>query len=169
MTEKEVVKALAENLGFYKDLLSNLDTDTVSWKPSETSWSLLEVVCHLLDEEREDFKARILHLFKHPNNHPPAIDPQGWVTERNYAKQDYNTVLQEFFKERTKSIEWLNGLENAPWENSFEHQHFGTMSASLFLTNWLAHDYFHFRQIFKIKYLYLQSQSMHSLNYAGGI
>ncbi|HAT63340.1 MAG TPA: hypothetical protein DCS66_01905, partial [Flavobacteriaceae bacterium] len=81
----------------------------------------------------------------------------------------YKTVLQAFFKERTKSIEWLSGLENAPWKNSFEHQHFGTMSASLFLTNWLAHDYFHFRQILKIKYLYLQSKSLHSLEYAGGI
>ena len=169
MTEKQVIKALTENLGFYKDLLTHLDVATVTWKPSETSWSLLEVVCHLLDEEREDFKARIQHLFNNPNTHPPAIDPQGWVTERNYVKQDYKTVLQAFFKERTKSIEWLSGLENAPWKNSFEHQHFGTMSASLFLTNWLAHDYFHFRQIFKIKYLYLQSKSLHSLEYAGGI
>jgi len=169
MTEKQVIKALADNLGFYKDLLTQLDAATVTWKPSETSWSLLEVVCHLLDEEREDFRARIQHLFKHPNTHPPAIDPQGWVLERNYTKQDYKSVLQAFFEERTKSIEWLQNLKNAPWENSFEHQHFGTMSASLFLTNWLAHDYFHFRQIFKIKYLYIQSQSLHSLNYAGGI
>lgn len=169
MTEKAVIEALAKNLDFCKEILANVSTKEALWKADEKTWCLLELVCHLLDEEKEDFKARILHLFEHPNTHPPAIDPQGWVTERNYLQQDYNEVLQRFFEERSKSIQWLKSLENAPWGNSFEHKYFGTLSASLFLTNWLAHDYFHFRQIFKIKYLYLQSKSPHSLNYAGGI
>ena len=28
-------------------------------KPQPESWSILEVVCHLLDEEREDFRQRL--------------------------------------------------------------------------------------------------------------
>lgn len=169
MNEKKVIKALSENLSVFKYLLKNQEKDKVQWKPNENSWSLLEVVCHLLDEEKYDFKARINHLFQYPNTPPPPIDPQGWVVEKAYYKQDYLKKVQEFFSERENSISWLNSLKKTAWENSFQHPHFGNMSASLFLTNWLAHDYFHFRQIAKINYLYLQAFSKHNLNYAGGI
>ena len=168
MNEKSVIKALSENVLVFEKLLKNQEGVKVLWKPNENSWSLLEIVCHLVDEECFDFRARIQHLFNHPNIPPPPIDPQGWVTEKFYQKQDYQTKVQEFFSERENSLTWLNSLENPAWKNSFQHQHFGQMNASLFLTNWLAHDYFHFRQIVKFNYLYLQAYSKHSLEYAGG-
>ncbi len=35
------------------------------------------------------------------------------------------------------------------------------------MTNWLAHDLLHMRQIIKIKYLYLEQSSNVDLHYAG--
>ena len=29
------------------------------WKPTPKDWSILEIACHLLDEEREDFRVRL--------------------------------------------------------------------------------------------------------------
>ena len=106
MTEKQVIKALTENLGFYKDLLTHLDVATVTWKPSETSWSLLEVVCHLLDEEREDFKARIQHLFNNPNTHLPLTHKVGLQKEITLSK-----TIKPFYKPfLRKEQSLLNGL-----------------------------------------------------------
>lgn len=41
------------------------------------------------------------------------------------------------------------------------------MSAKLFLTNWLAHDYLHIRQVNRMRYLYLKTQTGIPLDYAG--
>jgi hypothetical protein len=43
----------------------------------------------------------------------------------------------------------------------------GRLSAGTFLSNWLAHDYLHIRQIIRLKYQYLQRQTRESLDYAG--
>ena len=41
------------------------------------------------------------------------------------------------------------------------------MSAKLFLTNWLAHDYLHIRQIIRYQYHYLKESTAIDLGYAG--
>ena len=53
-------------------LFSGVDERQARWKPSADDWSLLEVVIHLYDEEREDFRVRLdilLHQVTHPG-HP---------------------------------------------------------------------------------------------------
>ena len=37
----------------------------------------------------------------------------------------------------------------------------------MMLTNWLAHDYLHIRQIIKLKFDFLKDQSDEHLSYAG--
>ena len=64
-------------------------------------------------------------------------------------------------------MEWLMNLDNPQWDNYYEHPKFGKMSAKLFFTNWLAHDYLHIRQILKLKFDYLKFISKEDLNYAG--
>jgi hypothetical protein len=41
------------------------------------------------------------------------------------------------------------------------------MTAMLFLSNWLAHDYLHIRQIIKLKFDYLEKMTGEGLSYAG--
>jgi hypothetical protein len=127
----------------------------------------LEIVCHLLDEEDEDFKTRVTGVLKNPLKELPKINPEGWVLERDYISQDYEQKVTDFINERKKSIVWLNSLENVNWENAYIHPKRGTMSAKLFLANWLAHDYLHIRQIIRYQYHYLKEQTGIDLQYAG--
>jgi len=96
-----------------------------------------------------------------------AIDPAGWVTSRKYAEKNYESVLDSFLAERSESVKWLKSLREPKWTNVYQHPALGNMSAELFLNNWLAHDYLHFRQITRIKYEYLKQQAATSLDYAG--
>jgi len=41
------------------------------------------------------------------------------------------------------------------------------MTASMFFSNWLAHDYLHIRQITRLKYDYLKQLTNEDLSYAG--
>jgi len=167
MQANQIIQQLDKNAATFTELLDNVSKEQYLWKPSPDKWCLLESICHLYDEEREDFRYRVQHVLEQPTVPLPSIDPEGWVIQRDYIRQDYYEKLAAFLAERSQSIEWLQRLENPSWENTYHHNHFGPMSAKYFLTNWLAHDYLHFRQITRLKYQYLQHYADHSLEYAG--
>lgn len=158
---------LKENKQVFLGLLKGVQPEMVNWKQSPEKWDLLHIVCHLYDEERDDFRFRVKWLLDKPGETPPPFNPLDWVTEHNYKEQDYHTMLNKFLEERELSIKWLLSLDTPNWENSFEHNKLGALTAQYFYNNWLAHDYLHIRQILKLKFDYLEYQSGKDLNYAG--
>lgn len=162
-----IINELERNKLIFKDLLENLPEEIYLWRPAVNKWCLLEIVCHLHDEEREDFRARVKHVLETPKLPAGPIDPVGWVTARKYMEQDFIIVLQNFLKERDISVDWLKKLNDPKWDNVYKHPLLGNISAGTFFTNWLAHDYLHIRQITKTKYQYLQFNTGEDLSYAG--
>ena len=169
MDHQRIIENLQANLPVFRELLTNKSEKEYTWKPEQSKWCLLEIVCHLRDEEQEDFRTRVAYPLEDPTKPLPGIDPQGWVIEREYMKQDYNQVLNTFLDERRKSINFLRSLENPSWKNTTEHPILGPLSAEHFLANWLAHDYLHVRQIEKLQHQYLAATSGIDLSYAGNI
>lgn len=161
-----VIEEFTKNKNAFKELLYGLSKDFYLWKESQDKWCLLEIVCHLYDEEREDFRARIKHVLENPDLPFKPIDPINWVKIRKYVEQDYNIVLQNFLFERDTSIKWLKSLSDPKWDNVNKHPK-GNMSAKMLLVNWLAHDYLHLKQIIKLKYDYLKVETNENLLYAG--
>ena len=155
MSTNYIISELKRNKKLFKELLRGLPEDLYAWKPAPDRWCLLEIICHLFDEEREDFRTRVLHILSTPDLPLPAIDPVGWVTSRKYMEQDFDAMLKQFLEEREQSVNWLHELEDPIWESSLVHPSLGTVQAKMFFTNWLAHDYLHLRQIVKVKYDYL--------------
>lgn len=86
MNIETVISKLEKNADVFKSLLTNAELPFQQWKPEENKWSLLEIVCHLLEEEQLDFRARIKHIIETPDSKMPSIDPQGWVKEKNYSE-----------------------------------------------------------------------------------
>ena len=167
MKYENIVNELLRDKNIFNDHLSGLTKDEYLWKPVPGKWSLLEIVCHLYDEEREDFRVRIMHVFEGSECPFPAIDPPHWVQERNYIQQNYEEMVNKFVEERQQSVNWLQSLINPKWDNIYNHPEFGKMTAKMFLCNWLAHDYLHLRQILFLKYAYLKYITNENLNYAG--
>jgi hypothetical protein len=162
-----IIEELDKNRFVFENLLKNKNEEEYLWKPSPDIWCLLEIICHLYDEEREDFRARTKHTLETPNELLPQIDPQSWVKSRKYMEQDYSEKLNQFLKERELSIKWLRSLSKPGWDNYHEHTKFGKMTAKMFLANWLAHDYLHIRQILNLKFQYLKTLTDENLTYAG--
>jgi len=162
-----IIDEFQKNKAIFCGLLDNVDNVMVLWKQAPGKWCLLEIVCHLYDEERDDFKFRTRWVLERPNQTPPPFNPIKWVSEHKYMEQDYSTMLNKFIAEREQSIIWLQSLKNVNWNNSYEHSKLGTLTAKHFLTNWLAHDYLHIKQITKLKFDYLRHQSGENLDYAG--
>src|SRR5262245_27943916 len=102
-----IINELSRNRNIFSELLKRNSSEEYLWKQSPDKWCLLEIVCHLYDEEREDFRSRLKHVLETPSEQLPSIDPPAWVTERNYIGQNYDERLQVFLRERDNSIEWL--------------------------------------------------------------
>ncbi|MDX1685716.1 MAG: DinB family protein [Saprospiraceae bacterium] len=166
MEVRDIINKLEGNKAVFESLFSNVNEEHVHWRPTEGKWSFLEVACHLLDEERLDFRSRISSLFSDPTLPFDPIDPERWVETHFYAEKPYVDVCQNFLSERSYSIEWLKDVVDEDWGVAYDHPKFGPMSARFLLDNWLAHDLLHINQWNRMHYRFLLAQGM-DLGYAG--
>lgn len=168
INHQKIIEQLADNRGVFKSLLFNMTEEEVKWKPEEKKWSILEIVNHLYDEEREDFRFRLRSVLEDPVRPWPPISPAEWVNKREYSQRNFAESLANFLEEREKSLTWLAGLANPDWQQTHLHPQLGEISGEQLLANWLAHDYLHLRQIVRMKYDYLTVMAAPlSLSYAG--
>ena len=167
MNPTHIITALEQNKEVFRHLLMNIEESEYHWRPAPGKWNLLEIVCHLHDEEIDDFRTRVKLVLETPEKPLPPFNPEAWVTERRYSEKQYTTMLEAFITEREKSINWLRSLENPQWGNVNEHPDAGPRSAQLFLENWLGHDLLHMRQIIGVKFQYAEHLSENGLSYAG--
>ncbi len=168
MNHQGIIEHLRVNGDVFKYLFQSVSDEQARWEPGEDNWSMLEVINHLYDEEREDFRKRLELVLNNPEAPWPRIDPEGWVVQRNYNDRDLKQSLQNFFEEREKSLRWLNTLNSPNWQATHRHPQMGPMSAELILANWLAHDLFHIRQATDLHFDYLTKVvEPVSLNYSG--
>jgi hypothetical protein len=167
MQYSHIIAELSRNKDVFRDLFSGLAEPQVKWKQAPEKWCLLEIVCHLYDEEREDFRARVDHILHNSDKEMPKIDPVAWVTQRKYIEQNYDELIDKFVAEREKSLHWLASIDSPDWQRYYQHPKVGPITAELILTNWLAHDYLHIRQVIRLKYDYLKAHTIVPLDYAG--
>lgn len=163
-----ITQELANNLSTFKRLLTPIDDEHIDFRQAPEKWNLRDIACHMYDEERLDFRFRIQWLFEKPEQTPPPFNPLDWVVDHDYTNQDFTAAKAKFFNGRKASIKWLNELNNAPWQNGYDHQKAGRLTAQFFLENWLAHDYLHIRQLLRLHFDYLDAKTSNNLEYAGG-
>lgn len=130
------------------------DSRDAAWKPASGAWSVLEICCHLLDEEVDDFRARLRLTQEDPASPWPGIDPEGRAVRDRYNHRNLGEVVAAFVRERRASVAWLRGLvrDGADWAVTHQHPRLGPISAGDLLVSWGAHDALHARQIAKRLY-----------------
>ena len=148
------IDRLSKNRDVFEGLVRGVSLEQARWKPAADKWSIVEVINHLFDEEREDFRQRLELVLANPAQPWPPIDPRGWVTTRGYGERDLDTSLNNFFDERQKSLEWLSQLSEPNWQNSNNGPN-GKLAAGDLLASWLAHDFLHLRQLSRLHWQYV--------------
>ena len=149
-------------------LVAGIDASVARRQPAAGKWSIHEILAHLADEERNDFRARIDAMLHRPGEPWPAIDPQRTVREGNFNEKTLDALRTDFLLERQKSLAWLAGLHDANWSASYHHPKMGDFTAASMLCAWAAHDMLHLRQIERVLFGHLQqSTSPDRTDYAG--
>jgi hypothetical protein len=162
-----IANQLARNAETIRAILTSIADEQGRWKPTPKDWSILEVINHLYDEEREDFRTRVDYTLHRPGADPPSIDPEGWVTARGYNQRDLGESIENFLHERQQSVAWLQSLTNPDWERSYKRPQFEIRAGDL-LASWLAHDFLHLRQLVELHYAWIKRMSEpYDVVYAG--
>ena len=160
-------RQLALNRDRVAVLARGISEEQARWKPNEDSWSILEVVAHLADEEEFDFPVRLKIILEAEGKTWPEIDPGGWVIEREYNQGDLYESLNRYFNLRNEWLEWLDSLEKPDWDLTYETP-VGEISAGDMFSSWVAHDLLHLRQLVELHRQYLEEQvPPYMLDYAG--
>ena len=168
IAKDQALARLEANRIVIRGLVDGVSAEQAGWRPAPEAWSILEVVCHLADEEVEDFRTRLDLTLHQPGTAWPSIDPQGWVRDRAYAEQDLDEALARFSAERDRSLAWLRGLAAPDWSAENVHPVFGAMSAGSLLHAWLEHDLLHIRQLTELQHHWLgEHAAPYDPGYAG--
>jgi hypothetical protein len=148
-------------------LVDGVKAEDARFRPPSGAWSILEIVCHLVDEEIRDFRTRVEMTLRDPSLEWPAIHPSQWAVEERYNERVLAESVRRFVEERRASIVWLRGLRNPDWTRSRVHPKAGPLSAGMLLGAWAAHDALHIRQIAKRLYELAAKDCGESVGYAG--
>jgi hypothetical protein len=150
------------------EVVRDVSSDDSRWKAPDGAWSILEIVCHLADEEEFDFRARLGSTLTDPSARWPPITPETWAIERHYNESDLALVVQRFTSLRSQSVSWLRSLKNPDWSRTYHDRQVGPIRAGDLVASWAAHDCLHLRQISKRMYqMAVHDAGEFSTRYAG--
>ncbi len=163
----ELYQEMVNSTEIIRALTANISQEDAQVKPSPEAWSILEVVCHLYDEEREDFREHLDFILHRQSEEWHRIDPQGWVASRKYNEQNFIEMQIKFFEERRKSLDWLIDLADADWEITYTSE-YGSVPAGEMFAAWVAHDNLHIRQLVELKRFQIERMTKpYLIEYAG--
>jgi hypothetical protein len=167
MNVEHLTAQMAHTAEAIRDLVQGVADEQARWRPEPAAWSILEVINHLYDEEREDFRVRLDGLLHRPDQPWPPIDPEGWVTERQYNQRDLGQSLNNFLQAREESLVWLRDLAAPHWQTAYEAP-FGRITAGELLASWAAHDILHLRQLIELHWAWtVRVVRPYKVDYAG--
>lgn len=167
MTPDDLIAALRRQSVTIPALFEGLSDEEARWRPAPGKWSLLEILNHLCDEERDDFRKRIELTLAGAGEPWPPIDPEGWVTSRDYQSRDLAASLADLRTERAASLRWLDSLTAPDWDRAHEHGSLGPLRAGDLLASWVAHDLLHTRQVMNTRVAFIEATAApYSMRYA---
>lgn len=159
---------LESGMATIEALIRGVPEAQAQWKPSASEWSLVEVVNHLYDEERDDFRFRIDQTLHHPEQPLPPINPEEWAVQRRYNERNLEESLLRLLSARRSSLAFLERLIDENWDQPVNHPQIGGLRAGDLLAAWAAHDLLHIRQLNELHWQYLQATATpYGLSYAG--
>jgi uncharacterized damage-inducible protein DinB len=167
MEFQTLYQELVASTEMIKALLAGIHQEEAQIKPKTDAWSILEVVCHLYDEECKDFREHLDLILNRQADAWHEIHPTEWVNERKYNQQNFIEMQDKFFSERWKSQEWLKGLSNANWDTEYTSP-FGSIKAGDMFASWIAHDNLHIRQLVELRQNLIERiTTPYNIQYAG--
>jgi hypothetical protein len=148
--ERALLSEVSRQLARFPTLLDLLvgELDETAWRsrPAPDEWAPVEIICHLRDEETEDFAARV-GVILNGGTRFARIDPERAAIERRYREADAREALAAFHARRAASIGLLATIVPARLLASADRPDSGRLSGLDLLAAWVTHDRLHLHQL----------------------
>jgi hypothetical protein len=129
-------------------LLRPLPEPLLEVNEGEGTWSAIQVVCHLIHGETDDWVPRLQLILEKGASEPfvPFDRVAGFV---RYAGWKIDPLLKEFERLRRRNLETVDAMTLGPSELSLQglHPTLGPVTLEQLLACWVTHDMAHVCQI----------------------
>ncbi len=148
----EVLRATPLRL---KAALKGVPKALLLWPPAPGKWSILEIVCHLRDMEKDAYLARYQRILAEVEPALPDVDGDAYSLEKDYRSQRLSEALRDWTRLRRESLKLLAGVKREQWDRSGIHAVAGRLTLADFVRRHaVGNDEAHLGQIDAIKRRY---------------
>ena len=145
-TMDAILAIMSSTPGVMQSLTSGLEMDSLLREPTPDDWTVIEILCHLRDMEREVHQMQIKTLLEEGRPFIPRPNAAVWARQRNYRNEDSSTALLEFTASRIMNLSQLKGLSDQTWSRSARHAIFGPTNFREVIGFMAEHDRMHIHQ-----------------------
>lgn len=155
MTDLErsaLLNIVAETPARLKAALKGVPKKLLLWTPGPGKWSILEIVAHMRDMERDAYLARYRRILAEENPTLPDIDGDICAIRDDYRSLRLPEVLRDWLKLRKECLKLLKSVKGPRWERMGTHETAGLLTMDALLRRHaIGNDEAHLAQIEGIK------------------
>ncbi|MCH1625811.1 DinB family protein [Fredinandcohnia quinoae] len=143
----EVLKRTPKTIGIFLDGLSD---EWMTCNEGEGTWSVIEVIDHLIEGEKYNWIPRLEMILLDGESRPfPPFDRYSHLNEK--SEKNIEQKLLEFNTTRTENIVKLTKLITPDHlELTGSHPAFGKVKVRELISTWVVHDLTHISQIVRV-------------------
>ena len=135
-----------------KAALKGVRKAVLLWTPAPGKWSILEIVCHMREMEREAYLARYGRVLAEDGPLLPDIDGDTYALENDYRAAALGPVLRDWTRLRRECRKLLSGVKGEQWDRAGVHETAGRLTLDdLLRRHAVGNDEAHLGQIDAIK------------------
>lgn len=141
-----IAPQLRGNIGALFGMLEGIQPSYWTQHPDPNEWSILQIVCHLLESEETVQRPRLQRILSVDNPFlAESRQPAG--AEAIPCDEDGDRAAQAFVEARLRTIAFLDGLHPEAWERPARHSVFGPTTLLELAQFTAQHDRLHLRQL----------------------
>ncbi len=149
---KRYLDILRETPAKLKAATKGVPKAVLTWSPAPGKWSILEIVCHMRDMERDAYLARYLRILAEDNPTLADIDGDRYSLEKDYRAQKLSEALRDWSRLRRECLKVLSKAKRGDWDRAGVHETAGPLTLSdLLKRQAIGNDEAHLGQIESIK------------------
>ena len=148
---QQTIALLARTPAALDALVRDLPEEWTSRNEGEKTWSVFDVVGHLIHGERTDWIPRAKMVLQFGESRPFERFDR-WAQERESRGKSLGQLLDEFARMRAENLDQLRGmnLRQGDLEKRGNHPALGVVTLSQLIATWAAHDLTHLHQISRV-------------------
>lgn len=150
MTDRsQTIAQLRQTPATLREMTAAAPDAALDYHPTPQDWSVREILAHLVDDEAFVMRNRLERMAKEDRPQLAPHDEQHWYANRNTARDDLATLLDDFETQRAASLGVIALLRDSEWSRMGFQPEYGEFTAEAWLERWRDHDQTHIEQIAK--------------------